>query len=303
MYRFFIKLFLLGFFLSTLLSAQSKLSKPVLSGTITHPELSEISGLAMSHRAPDILWCINDGGNPAILYAITTKGEFRAKYPVNAANQDWEDLASFVWEGQPYILIADVGDNDEKRKLCQLYIVEEPDLNHTSGTPVALPRVDTISFRYEDGPKDCESVAMDVANSQILLVSKRTKIPQLHSLPLDLEPHTSIQIAKKITDLAKAPLPTEEQKSRNPLYRFAGQPTAMDISETTGLAVILTYLDCWIFEKGKMSWDDAFQQKPVSSFLPLLRQAESICFDQFGKNIYITTEKSPAPIYRIDIKQ
>jgi hypothetical protein len=302
MNRFLLKFLLLAFILPALLAAQIKLSKPILSGTITCPELSEISGLAVSHRNPDILWCINDSGNPATLYAVTTKGEFRRKYPVNAPNQDWEDLSSFVWEGKPYLLIADVGDNDEKRNLYQIYIVEEPDLNNTSETLRTIPLVQTITFRYEDGLKDCESAAVDVSNRQILLVSKQTKIPQVYSFPLDFEPHASIQITKKMAALTKAPLPTDEQKTRNPLYQYAGQPTAMDVSESGELAVVLTYINCWIFVKDKMDWTEAFQQTPVSVYLPLLRQAESICFDQTGRTIYVTTEKLPAPIYQIQIE-
>ncbi|HDQ45233.1 MAG TPA: hypothetical protein ENN17_07045 [bacterium] len=281
--------------------AELRVSDPERAGLITHPELTEISGLAVSLKQPDILWVINDSGNSPTLYAVTTSGEFRAAFPVSSAvNRDWEDLSSFLWDGKPCLLIADVGDNDAVRKTCALYFVEEPDLDHSgdAGGPVVPFR--TLTFRYEDGPRDCEAVAVDVENRRILLLSKRTDFPGLYVLPLDgTDP--GVRTAKKVADLTNVPRFTEEQKSRNPLLRFAGMPTAMDLSGTSGLAVVLTYTEIWIFVNTTSGWIGTLRQRPVTASLPLLRQAESVCFDGTGRTIYITSERLPAPLIRFRI--
>jgi hypothetical protein len=61
-----------------------------LAGLITSGELDEISGLAASRRHEDVLWAINDGGNPARLMAINRRGRLLARFEVRGVrNIDW----------------------------------------------------------------------------------------------------------------------------------------------------------------------------------------------------------------------
>ena len=97
-------------------------------GTLENPKLNEASGLAHSKLDPGILWVINDGG-PAVVYAIDHTGRERGRVKIaDAKNKDWEDIVSFSVGGTAYLMIADIGDNDSKRKDVTLYVIEEPAL-------------------------------------------------------------------------------------------------------------------------------------------------------------------------------
>ena len=67
----------------------------------------------------------------------------------DANNSDWEDLASFRLDGENYLLVADIGDNDGKRKDVRLYFVEEPKPG-SKKTEVSWK----YDYSYPSGPLD-----------------------------------------------------------------------------------------------------------------------------------------------------
>jgi hypothetical protein len=151
-------------------------------GNLANPQINEASGLASSRLYPAVLWVINDGGNDPMLY--------------------WEALASFQLQDTAYLLIADVGDNWEQRKTSSLYVVEEPSITKTGlsdDTPVKIAW--HIRFTYEDGPRDCEAVAVDVAHQRVLLLSKRGLKPVLYELPLLPVEDDVIAVAQRMTTI------------------------------------------------------------------------------------------------------
>ena len=98
-----------------------------LAGLITAGDLDEVSGFAASREHDDVLWAIEDSGNPTRLYALSPRGRVLARYKVDGAkNVDWEDLASFDLDGKHYLLVADTGDNGGKRRNFVLHVFEEP---------------------------------------------------------------------------------------------------------------------------------------------------------------------------------
>jgi len=66
-------------------------------GTIQPPGITEASGMAFSGQQDNLLWVINDSGNDATLFAITTRGNTIASYEIATDNRDWEDLARKIW--------------------------------------------------------------------------------------------------------------------------------------------------------------------------------------------------------------
>ena len=109
-------------------SDKSPLSRsPIeIAGHLESASLTEASGLARSHKKEGLLWAINDDG-PPVLYALDSTGSRMGKVTISrSSNRDWEDLASFSLRDKAYLLIADVGDNERRRKDVTLYIVEEP---------------------------------------------------------------------------------------------------------------------------------------------------------------------------------
>ena len=195
------------------------------TGAIVDPEISEASGLAASSLDDTLFWVINDSGNPATLFAIARDGRVRAKYTIDAPNYDWEDLAAFSLDNTAYLLIADIGDNLAVRPVCNLYIVAEPKVTDTTPAtvPALLPVKWRIEFRYPDGPRDCESVAVDARRKRILLLSKRDKPPVLYELPL--LPASGVIQAEPVGPVTTIPPPTPEELKEPYGYTWS-RPTA-----------------------------------------------------------------------------
>ncbi len=265
-------------------------------GLLQSPAVTEASGLAASPTAADALWLINDSGSPAVLHLAGTDGSDRGTVTLrDIRNTDWEDLASFILGGKPYLLVADTGDNGSTRPECLLHIVAEPAL------PAAGKKLDetvspawTIRFRYDDGPRDCESVAVDAKAAKILLISKRTTPPVIYELPLK-PTGNGLVTAKKIGTIP-TPFP-----AGNPPIPFAAQPTGCDLSADGSTAVVITYLGTFVFPKAAgESWPAAFAKAPIALDPHLLRQAESVAFSRDGTLIHAVSEgvRSPLVTYR-----
>lgn len=285
---------------SSFAHADSRIIKADITrtGTISERDISEASGLAASRINEDIIWVINDSGNSASVYALNPKGERVGTLNIEGvSNNDWEDIASFEYDGKPYILIADVGDNYAKRSKCFLHFIEEPDIKKVSNSlPLIVKPSWSITYTYEDGPRDCESVAVDTVNKKILLLSKRNIPPVLYELPLTKQKNA---VAKKLGKIN--PLPQRTQDIMEPL-KYSNQPTAMDISADGLIAVILTYSNAYYFtKKPSEERSNIFTASAKEIIIPRMRQAESVCFSKDGSSIFITSEQIPAPIYKIDV--
>ena len=278
----------------------------VFLGNLENSEISEASGIAVSRLNEDVLWIVNDGGHKPNIFAVgmdgTNIGDFRLH---NAQNVDWEDLSFFRFGNTSFLLIADVGDNQARRKEYQLYIVPEPEI---SGGHARIRSVldweHRIRFVYEDGPQDCESVAVDAQNRTILMLSKRRVPPVLYSLPLMPANKEKLHIAHRITEIKNIPQPTRQDLLEDPKFgRFRSQPTSMDIASDGSAAAILTYKDAYLYRRRPHeTWPAVFDRSPQLIVMPGLRQLESLCFGPNAKSIYVTSEQLPAPLYRLDRK-
>ncbi|MBN1833997.1 MAG: hypothetical protein JW896_17985 [Deltaproteobacteria bacterium] len=270
------------------------------SGTIYEEDIGEASGIALSQFHENVIWVINDSGNSASVYALNPRGRLLCTLNIeNVWNNDWEDLASFEYEGKPYILIADVGDNHANRKACFLHFIEEPDIDKTSNLfSLSVKPSWSITYTYEDGPRDCEAVAVDMVNEKILLLSKRDHPPILYELPLTRQKNA---VARKCAEIKPLPQRTQDDTE---LSKYSNLPTAMDISSDGLSAVVLTYDCAFYFRKNESSnWATVFSGSWKEIVFPPLRQAESVCFTRDGSSIFITSEQLPAPLLKIDISQ
>ncbi|WP_434939248.1 hypothetical protein ACRWQN_18215 [Shewanella sp. HL-SH8] len=286
------------------------------TGSISAPLIDEASGLAVSRLNEQILWTHNDSGDTARLFAIDTRGNHLVTLNVNGVkNTDWEDIASFVYQGQAYLLIADIGDNSQQRTQYQLHLIKEPDLSQLNGQKtLSVKPLWSMTFTYEDGARDSESVAVDVAKQKILLLTKRDKQPILYGLPL-ISPisglgqssNQSIQTfnkqAKRLGDIAPLPTAVLDYASIYTWIGFAGKPTAMDISADGLSAVVLTYTHAFYFSQSQPGdWLTLLSSAPKQINLPSITQAEAVGFSQDGHSIYITSERLPAPLYKVDLR-
>jgi hypothetical protein len=287
----------------------------IQAGSITAPTIDEASGLAVSRLNDNILWVHNDSGDTARIFAIDTQGHQLATVNITGVkNIDWEDIASFVYQGEAYLLIADVGDNQAKRFQYQLHLIKEPDLSQLNGQKTLSVKPSwSMTFTYPDGAHDCESVAVDVAKQKILLLTKRDELPILYELPLiapsaqGASKNASVQMinkqAKRLGEIAPLPTAMLDYVSIYTWAGFAGKPTAMDISADGLSAVVLTYTHAFYFTQSQSGdWVALFSTQPQEIALPAIKQAEAVAFSQEGNSIFITSEMLPAPLYKMDLK-
>ena len=263
--------------------------EPVIVGNLENAKISEASGLASSRLYPGLLWAINDGGDDPLLYAVGVDGADLGTFRVEGAeNLDWEALASFRWQDSAYLLIADVGDNWEQRQTVTLYVVKEPAITAIGIDNAGVATIAwQIRFKYEDGPQDCEAVAVDAVGQRVFLLSKRRLPPVLYELALQPIDQNKIAVAHRVSTVP----------------HFNG-PTAMDLTPDSLSAVVLTYNNGYLFKRRQNEdWPSAFKKKPQRLRFDTLFQQEAVSFGFYGKSVFVTSERLPAPLVRIDLEE
>ncbi|MBW2360603.1 MAG: hypothetical protein JRG84_06840, partial [Deltaproteobacteria bacterium] len=242
-------------------------ASPVWVGDLDDPEIEEASGFARSHRARDRMWLLNDSGNAARLYAVGLRGERHAAIEVRGIeNDDWEDLASYEMDGQPYLLIADTGDNLSRKSTRTLHAVEEPAFE-VGSAPRNVGVAWSLEFRFPDGPRDCEAVGVDATRGEILLLTKRDLPARLYMLTLPGgagEAADGPVVARHLTEVFNIPQPTaNDARGRFPLGAWLGQPTSLDVAPDASAALVLTYGAVYRFAKAPQEdWRTAFARLP-----------------------------------------
>lgn len=250
------------------------------------PEAREVSGMAATVAGDAGFWLINDSGGGSLLFLAGPDGRDRGKVRVaKAGNRDWEDLAGFMWKGKPYLLIADVGDNDAKRKACTLYVVREPELPAAGGVVDGVVEPEwKITFRYPDGARDCEAVAVDAAAGKVLLVSKRTRPPEVYELPLVPEAGREV-VARNVGTTAV------KQPPGGFPHPFGSQPTGLALSPDGRMAAVLSYVSVFLFPRNAgESWAEAMARNPVVLPRHGLPQAEALAFSRDGRSLSVVSE-------------
>lgn len=256
---------------------------------LADPEIQESSGVAASRTLDGVLWTHNDSGDAPRVFAVDREGRTRATFRLEGAEAfDWEDMCAFSRGGKGWLLVGDTGDNDAIRAEVVLYLVEEPkSLPPEGASSASLPVRARIAVTYEDGPRDCESVAVDETTGQVLLVSKhrRRQKPVVYALDLPPEDHEgpARAVARRVAEIDVPPL-----------------VTALDVSCDGRLAVALTYVDAYVFARAEgESWAEAFGRAPLRVSMPRRAQGESICFGRDGRTLYLTSEKLPTPLWEV----
>ena len=276
----------------------------VFLGHLENQNITEASGIAASRLHPGILWVANDGGDAPALYAVDMQGAHIGRVNIrNAQNVDWEDLAAFRVNNTAFLLIGDFGDNHARRKQNVLYLVREPDISdHPGPFDFSVDWHRRIRFVYEDGPRDCEGVAVDPDRNQILLLTKRTAPPVLYTLPLRAEKEEPLMIARRLAVVDSMLPPAAASVAEDVRFdKIRSQPTSMDVSPNGSEIAILTYGDGYLYRRpAHLGWTAAFRKPPELIGMPALRQAEALCFTANGQSLIITSEQLPAPLYRLD---
>jgi len=238
---------------------------------------------------------MNDDGKPR-LYALDSAGIDVGSVDLKKAeNSDWEDLASFTLDGDPYVVVADIGDNLGRRKKVTLYVAKEP---RTSEDKTSVDW--HVDFEYPDGPRDAESAAVDIDRERFLILSKRDIPPALYEVPLKSDGKVT---AKWLGTIDSLPRPGRQDVEFAPRTKdWHWQPTGMDISADNRAAVILTYRAIYYYvRQPDQDWFDALNSKPVRVGLGNFRNAEAVAFGDDARTVYVTGEDRHARLLRVDL--
>ncbi|MFP5358085.1 MAG: hypothetical protein ACLGHI_06500 [Gammaproteobacteria bacterium] len=260
--------------------------------------VAESSGLARSGHDATRFWTVNDSGNTPVLYALGLDGQIQAALPVaDALNVDWEDLAAFRMDAQPWLLIADTGDNRALRPHVALYLVAEPAV--LDGVD-SLPLRRVLRLRYPDGPRDVEAVAVDEAAGQVYLLSKRDPLPRLYRLPLTVPgPADAIHQAEALGEIRIPRAESGTPWERNS-YNWV---TALDFDPAGRRAGVMTLSHLYLYpRRDGEDWAAALRRAPAAVIpLPGYTQMEAGSFSADGRSWYLTSENLPVPLARLDL--
>jgi hypothetical protein len=245
-------------------------------------QINESSGLAASPLSGEVFWTHNDSGDVPRIFALGREGQDLATCTIAEARHiDWEDMASYRLDGVSYLLIADIGDNAKRRPTCTLYIIREPTVDPTGrNNQFIVAPVMTITFRYANGPRDCEAIAVDPDHRTVYLIDKHlAPICSLYVLPLPEETPSEPLTAEPVASMV---IPTV---------------TGMAFSADGRRAAVATYGKAYEFRRNaEEDWPKAFSRSPRSIPVPARRQGEAICYDARSGDIVLTSEYVPAPL-------
>jgi hypothetical protein len=262
-------------------------------GILESDEIRESSGICRSVEYPAAYWTHNDSGNGPNVFLLSAEGKTLANVKLKGAvNQDWEDICNAKIEGEPFILIGDVGDNKARRKFCRLYIFKEPRIELGSDSEkIELDSFRCLEFEYDNGPRNCEAIAFDELSQELLLVEK---------IGLRDAPAQSGVFAIQLQNSA------QEQRLKARRIGAVGirGATAMSLSPDNNWLVIRNYVNAHLYRRTVgQTWPEALaNNQPALVGLPIQRQGESICFTADSKSIIVTSESKRQPIWQIRIE-
>ncbi len=256
-------------------SENQKIDSLFLAGTplgkLVNPLLEEVSGLVVSHRYPNRLYVHTDSGGETAVVVLDTLGNELGKLDLlGLTNRDWEDIAVAPGpNGNSYIYVAEIGDNDAKYDQIYLYRFLEPEQLQA----IPSTAIERVRLQFPGGPKDAESFFVDPIFGEMYLVSKRETKNTLYRVPAD--------------GFEKGNALLEKLHS----FDFTSSVGA-DVSRDGSQILIKNYLQVFYWtRKPNQSLSEALQAPPLR--LPYVPepQGEAIGFNFKGNAYFTLSEK------------
>jgi len=241
-------------------------------------EVDESSGLIRSRKYDNVFWTHNDSFGKPELYPFYGNGKYAGPCSSGdcagvrirgAENKDWEDITA---DNNGNLIIADSGNNWNRRKDLAVYIVKEPAPNQriTNERASRIPFFYPEQLKKKSGKRNFDSEAIFWARGKLYLLTK----------------HRS----DEFTCLYR--FDSLDPKRANPLkliscFDIGGMVTGADAAPDGRSIAVLTYESVWLFTVSGDS-DDYLAGKKYRMLITA-QQCEGICF--FGDSLILTNEQ------------
>ncbi|SEG92364.1 hypothetical protein SAMN04489712_13328 [Thermomonospora echinospora] len=244
--------------------------------TITDPRITESSGLAVSRQHQGVVYTHNDSGGSPLIFAIGPDGRTLATFTLAGATaRDWEGMAIGEDEqGRPALFVADIGDNlGGAWPYVTVYRVPEP-----SRLRDQTLRATAFRLKYEDGPRNAETVMINPRTNRLYIASKLFS-GALYEAPARLRA-TGFNTLRRV--------------GRVPALATDGAfaPDGRSL-------VIRTYFSAQVY-----SFDDdaAEKTRPLRKVgLPGQEQGESIAYSADGRSLLAGSEGTRQPVWKVPL--
>jgi hypothetical protein len=197
-------------------------------------------------------------------------------------------------QGQSYLYVGDIGDNDKDRKEVVVYRVAEPavtpDDAQTSWTePQQTAPAEAIRLKYPDGRHDAEALAVHPATGDLYVITK-TRNPAVAAGVYKLAAPYSVETVNTLQKIGEVRVPS----------LFPGMITGADISPDGSRVVLCDYFNAYeLVSAAGGRLDEVWKQKPAVVRLGSRPQGEAICYTLDGQSILATSEGSPAAVTEV----
>jgi hypothetical protein len=243
-----------------------------VTGHVSAPVATELSGLVLSRSQRGVLWTHNDSGDRPRVLAVGLEGRLLADVTLtNADSFDWEDIAA----GPDALYVGDIGDNLDQRESIVVYRIAEPRVRN--GASPGATQARRIELRYPDGARDAEALLRDPVSGALVIVTK-----------------TSTGRSRVYVAAKPAPGTTTTLRRRATLKLGPGEAvTAGDVSADGRTIVLRTYTSAfaWTRRPGE-SVAAALGRKPCTVGARLLAegQGEALALAADGRAFYTVPE-------------
>lgn len=224
------------------LAAQTLAPRPVQAtrtGTFQEPDLRESSGVVTSSTMRGVLYTFNDSGNPPDIFATDSSGRAMGRWRVpGLRNRDWEAMARGPCPAGSCLYIGDIGDNGEKEPHVTIYRLREPAtfLRFRGAADPAPLDLDSLRYRYPDGPRDAEAMWVDRSGSIFVVTKGRSDSVRLFRIPAAGFTGGTIVTAELVQELPIVPL-----------VRLGRMVTDAALSPNGTRVAIRTYSEIYLF--------------------------------------------------------
>ncbi len=259
-------------------------AKGTITGQVQSGELREASGIAASRANSGVVWLHNDGQTNR-LFGVRTSGETAAVLEWPNAVVDFEDIASGPGpdEGEAYLYIGDIGDNDARRRQIRVYRTADPHLAASGGPQYLTAQMEDYRFTYPDGPMDAEALLVDPLNGDIYIVSKEKKQARVFRAAAD-------QLKER------EPIELEEVATIR-----TGKVSAGDISPDGRQILLRSEKDGWLWRRDPAKSVAETLSHPGASAVAVRHKAqakngEGVSFALNGAGYFTVSEGSRPPL-------